>query len=101
MTRPRLEVADIFRRYGEAFRQRYGDSVTALQGCVMTAIERCRTAALGGQVEQQWHSFKIASALALDTAGVAAKQRAIQSLVWGSAGLRFLHFLLGRRERRG
>ena len=52
MTRPRLEVADIFRRYGQAFRERYGDSLTPLQGCVMSAIERCRTAALGGQVEQ-------------------------------------------------
>ena len=52
MTRPRLEVADVIRRYGEGFRERSGDSLTALQGCVMTAIERCRTAALGGQVEQ-------------------------------------------------
>ena len=35
-----------------AFRERSGGSLTALQACVMTAIERCRTAALGGQVEQ-------------------------------------------------
>ena len=52
MTRPRLEVADVFRRYGETFRERSGASLTALQEHVMTAIERCRTAALGGQVEQ-------------------------------------------------
>ena len=32
---------------------------------------------------------------------LAAKQGAVQSAVWGSAGLRFLHFLLGRRDRRG
>jgi len=49
----------------------------------------------------QWHSFKNGSALVLDTAGLAAKRRAIQSAVWGAARLRFLHFLLGRRERRG
>ena len=52
MTRPRLEVADVFRRHGEAFRTRSGGSLTALQSRVMTAIERCRTAALGGQIEQ-------------------------------------------------
>ena len=52
MTRPRLEVADIFRRYGGAFRERGGDSLGTPQRPVMSAIERCRTAALGGQVEQ-------------------------------------------------
>ena len=52
MTRPPFEVADIFRRYGQAFRERCGDSLSALQRQVMTAIERCRTAALGGQIEQ-------------------------------------------------
>ena len=46
MTRPPFEVADIFRRYGQAFRERCGDSLSALQRQVMTAIERCRTAAL-------------------------------------------------------
>ena len=52
MTRPRLEVADIFRRHGAAFRAQCGDSLTALQQRVMSAIEQCRTAALGGQIEQ-------------------------------------------------
>ena len=52
MTRPRIEVADIFQRYGEAFRERCGGSLGAKQRRVMTAIERCRTAALGGLVEQ-------------------------------------------------
>ena len=52
MTRPPFEVADVFRRYGQAFRERCGDSLSALQRQVMTAIERCRTAALGGQIEQ-------------------------------------------------
>ena len=52
MSRPRLEVADVFRHYGEDFHSRGGNSLTALQRRVMTAIEQCRTAALGGQIEQ-------------------------------------------------
>lgn len=52
MERPRLEVADVFRRYGEAFRQEHGASISTAQRRVMTAIEVCRTAALGGHVEQ-------------------------------------------------
>ena len=52
MSRPRLEVADIFRRYGEAFRRSCGSSLTDLQRRVMSAVELCRTAALGGQIEQ-------------------------------------------------
>jgi len=50
-----LEVADVFRRYGEAFRQRHGASLSTAQRRVMTAIEVCRTAALGGHVEQCDH----------------------------------------------
>jgi transposase-like zinc-binding protein len=50
--RPTLEVADIFRRYGDAYRQHAGVSLSTAQGRVMTAIETCRTAALGGHVEQ-------------------------------------------------
>jgi Putative transposase/Transposase zinc-binding domain len=52
MDRPKLEVADIFRRYGEAYRQKHGASMSTAQRRVMTAIEVCRTAALGGQIEQ-------------------------------------------------
>ena len=52
MSRPRLEVADVFRRYGDAFRARCEGSLTALQRRVMAAVEQCRTAALGGFVEQ-------------------------------------------------
>jgi hypothetical protein len=55
MGRPKLEVADVFRRYGEAFRQRYGASLSGAQRRVMTAIELCRTAALGGHVEKCNH----------------------------------------------
>jgi hypothetical protein len=51
MDRPKLEVADIFRRYGEAYRQQHGASLSTAQRRVMTAIEVCRTAALGGHLE--------------------------------------------------
>jgi len=50
--RPALEVADVFRRYGEAYRQEHAGSLSRDQLRVMTAIERCRTATLGGHVEQ-------------------------------------------------
>src|ERR671931_191781 len=50
--RPALEVADIFRRHGEAFRAVQGNRLSAEQRRVMAAIEVCRTAALGGHVEQ-------------------------------------------------
>jgi Putative transposase/Transposase zinc-binding domain len=52
MDRPRLEVADVFRRYGEAYRQNHGASMSAEQRRVMAAIEVCRTAALGGHLER-------------------------------------------------
>ena len=45
-------MADVFRRYGDAYRERYGGSLSTAQRRVMTAIEICRTAALGGHVEQ-------------------------------------------------
>jgi hypothetical protein len=49
MGRPTLELADIFRRYGPAFRARVAQPIHHLR--VMRAIEICRTAALGGHVE--------------------------------------------------
>jgi hypothetical protein len=48
--RPPLEVADIFRQYGYDFRLTH--SLSPEQRRVMRAIERCRTASLGGHVEQ-------------------------------------------------
>ena len=48
--RPRLEVADIFRQHGYDFRLTH--LLSPEQRRVMRAIERCRTAALGGHVEQ-------------------------------------------------
>ena len=51
MQPPKLEVADIVRRYGEVYRQTFGATLSTGQRRVMTAIEVCRTAALGGHVE--------------------------------------------------
>jgi predicted Zn-ribbon and HTH transcriptional regulator len=45
-----LEVADIFRSHGLAWRQTHAGHVSLEQLKVMSAIERCRTAALGGHV---------------------------------------------------
>ena len=50
MSRPALEVADIFRGHGLAWRQAHAGHVSLEQLKVMSAIERCRTAALGGHV---------------------------------------------------
>src|ERR1700721_118795 len=52
MSRPELEVADIFRRHGEAWCTANAGHVSLAQRRVMTAIEICRTAALGGHVER-------------------------------------------------
>jgi hypothetical protein len=50
MSRPALEVADIFRGHGAAWRRVNVGHVSLDQLKVMSAIERCRTAALGGHV---------------------------------------------------
>jgi len=50
MSRPALEVADIFRDHGPAWRAANAGHVSLGQLKVMSAIERCRTAALGGHV---------------------------------------------------
>jgi hypothetical protein len=50
LTHPRLEVADIFRRHGPAWREANAGHVSLGQLKVMSAIENCRTAALGGHV---------------------------------------------------
>ena len=55
MDRPKIEVADIFRRYGEAYRDNHDASLSTAQRRVMSAIELCRTAALGGHIEQCDH----------------------------------------------
>jgi Putative transposase/Transposase zinc-binding domain len=47
-----LEVADVFRRHGEAFRQAYDGHLGRTERRVMGAIEACRTARLGGHLER-------------------------------------------------
>lgn len=49
--RPDLEVADIFRSAGPAYRASHAGHLSLGQLKVMTAIEHCRTPALGGHVE--------------------------------------------------
>ena len=50
MARPALEVADILRDHGPAWREANSGHMSLDQLKVMSAIERCRTAALGGYV---------------------------------------------------
>jgi hypothetical protein len=53
--RPTLEVADIFRRYGDAYRQQASGSLSTAQRRVMTAIETCRDRI------SQWNDGSIAA----------------------------------------
>jgi hypothetical protein len=50
VARPKLEIADIFRAHGPAWRQANAGHVSLSQLKVMSAIEACRTEALGGHV---------------------------------------------------
>ena len=49
--RPALEVADVFRRHGPAYRHAHADHLGGTERRVMAAIEACRTPVLGGHVE--------------------------------------------------
>jgi hypothetical protein len=53
MSRPALELADIVRRYGPDYQRTH--RLTWHQQSVLRAIEVCRTAALGGHLEQCSH----------------------------------------------
>ena len=50
--RPAWEVADVIRHYGDAFLDRYGSLLSDTQRKALRALAVCRTAALGGHVEQ-------------------------------------------------
>ena len=50
--RPALEVAEILRHHGAAYRAEHADHLSNSQRRVMAAIEACRTARLGGHIEQ-------------------------------------------------
>jgi hypothetical protein len=52
MNRPTLEVADIVRAAGNSFWERYGSRLAWPHRKVLDAIVRCRTAALGGHLDQ-------------------------------------------------
>ena len=52
MPHPALEVAEIFRTHGAAWRAAHAGHISVGQLKVMSAIEACRTAALGGHVER-------------------------------------------------
>jgi hypothetical protein len=49
--RPELEVADIFRHHGPAYRRDYTTHLGRTERRVMAAIEACRTPTMGGHVE--------------------------------------------------
>jgi Putative transposase/Transposase zinc-binding domain len=51
MSRPTVEVADIFRTQGSPFIDRHRDRIRFQQLKVMRAIMHCRTAALGGHID--------------------------------------------------
>lgn len=53
--RSSLEVADVFRSHGPAYRESHGQSMPLRQLRTMRAIEVCRTAALGGHVDRCDH----------------------------------------------
>src|SRR3954463_6689652 len=55
MNRPRLEVPGAARDYGDAFLDRYGDTLSPEQRRALRDIAACRTAALGGHVEECDH----------------------------------------------
>lgn len=52
MTEDRPEVADVIRQYGEEFLKRWGHTVSPQQRKALRDIGACRTAALGGHIEQ-------------------------------------------------
>ncbi len=50
MTRPRLEVAEVFRSCRDAFLQEYGAGLTPVQRRALDDLVACRTAVLGGHI---------------------------------------------------
>jgi Putative transposase/Transposase zinc-binding domain len=90
MSRPKLEVADVVRQYGETFLAHYGHTLSGAQLRALRAIELCRTAALGGHLtecdrcghqEQAYNSCRHRSCpkchLATQAAWLANRQREV------------------------
>ena len=80
MPRPRLEVGDIFRAHGEAFRHAHAGHLSLGQRKVMSAIEQCRAAALGG------HVLRCGQCAAIRIAYNSCLMGSI--LLWGEKGLK-------------
>jgi Transposase zinc-binding domain len=51
----RLEVADVFRQHKEEFLDQWGDVLSPQQRKALRDIGACRTAALGGHIEECDH----------------------------------------------
>ena len=54
MSRPSIEMADVFRLYGDQYRRDHPE-LSTVQHRAITAIQRCRTAALGGHLQECEH----------------------------------------------
>jgi hypothetical protein len=52
VTRPHIEVADVIRAHADEFLDAYGETTSPEQRRVLIDLSRCRTAALGGHVEE-------------------------------------------------
>ena len=76
MSRPEFEVADIFRRHGESYRQANAGHLDRCQCRVMAAIEACRTAALGGHVTRAGSVGTPRSPTAVAVIGIARSAKA-------------------------
>ena len=83
MGRPALEVADIFREFGPAWRAAQRGHLSLGQLKVMSAVEQCRSAALGGHV--------------LRCEGCGTDQIAYTSCLMVSAPLRGVQWSKGRQ----
>lgn len=85
--RPALEVADVFRAHGEAYRR--GHALTGDQVKVMRAIETCRTAVLGGHVD-----------VCLDCGAVTPSYNSCRNRHCPKCqGLEQAEWIIGRKER--
>ena len=62
MGRPTVEVADIFREHGPAWREAQRGHLSLAQLKVMSAITQCRTAALGGHVLRRSSTVAVSGA---------------------------------------
>jgi len=52
VVKPSVEVADVFREYGQGYRSTHGALMSSGQHRVMSDITRCRTSALGGHLDK-------------------------------------------------